>query len=787
MSAESQKYQSNIKSAVTTLYVAGLLVLLLELYYTDYGLIQALNLNWTWLDLRLIKPAWRVLDAVVKVRSIILVLFLPILLFPTTKSPDKNLFLQIGIALIGAILFYLAGFWVLLPPPNYVGQVLNMGVSLGAAVIVIRQLFYFARYFSGVTASLDENTRYADGFKQMQRLIENKYSVNLGYVYHENLETKNGYINVVNPFRATSVIGTPGSGKTYAILEEYMYQMIHKGFSAVIYDYKDPALSSLAYNYLQSAGSNQAEFVYISFKDLNRTYRCNPLKDIVSSAEALDFATVILTALNKKFEEKKGDFFVESAKNYTALVIYLLGLLKGGRYQSLPHLLSLIGRKSATSFPVIRLIAIFYPDMKTLFGPFEQAFDNEVFEQLSGQLASAQIGLGSIADKELAYVMTEDPEDFSVELHVNSPEKPQVICIGNNPTKDIVYGLANSVYLSRLAKICNVRGTPCLFAVDELPTVFIKGLDNLIATGRSNLIAVLLGFQDDAQMIRDYGNHFADAMIKTIGNTFSGAVVRETAKKLSESFGEKKVKKVSKTVSQDGAVSTNINEVKERRIPQDTIEELSQGTFVGRVCDEFDTPFDEKVFHGSIQVDRSHKEKPYEIPKLRNHSDEEFDSVCRRNLIRIQTETTNLLSQVQEIANDYLLLRKMTQPDAKTDQNLFSFIEDPDNEENHIHLFVWLELVYKIIDDLELLELRNDTLTFDEKFDLLLLDVFEGDITGQNLIRQYRQDMHLMDYESVKKAIEQVERQMTTVAEQYSPFGESVAATVPQKSTYNQR
>lgn len=778
MSADFQKAQSNIKSAVAVLYLFGFLVLLFELYYTNYALIKTFHLNWGWLDTKLANPKWMVLDIGFKVRTIILLLFIPILFSPTPKSLDKNIFLQICKLTIAIAVFYIADFFSQLSPPNYVGQLLNILASVVSATLIIRLLFYFARYFNKVTASLDENTKNADGFHQMQTLIENSYSVNLRYLYQEELKQKEGYINIVNPFRATSIIGTPGSGKTYAILEEYMYQMIMKGFSAVIYDYKDPALSKLAYNNLRKyqelhPDKNSSDYVYISFKDLNRTNRCNPLKNIVSSAEALDFATVILTALNKKFEEKKGDFFVESAKNYTALVIYLLGLLKNGRYQSLPHLLSLISRKSATSFPVIRLITVFYPDMRALFGPFEQAFDNKVFEQLSGQLASAQIGLGSIADKELAYVMTEDPDDFSVELHVNSLEHPQIVCIGNNPTKDIVYGLANSVYLSRLAKICNKKETPCLFAVDELPTVFIKGLDNLIATGRSNLIAVLLGFQDDAQLIRDYGCHFADAMIKTIGNIFSGAVVRETAKKLSESFGEKKVKKISKTIAQDGSVSTNINEVKERKIPQDTIEEMSQGTFVGRACDEFDTPFPNKVFYGSIQVDRTHKATPHEIPLLRNHSEQESEAICHRNLIRIQTEITNLLSEVQEIANDYLVLRDITGPESESPKRLIEFINDPENEDNYIHLYLWLELAYKIIDDLDSLELRNDTLTFEEKFDLLLLDVYEGDITGQNLIKRSRRNMNIMNSDSVKNAINLLENGKSTLDNHYTPFGES--------------
>lgn len=768
--ADTQKYQNNIKSAVVVLFVFGIILLMLQLYYSNYSFFTAIHCTWDWLDSRFTNPSWQGLNNNVKIRTIALFFFAPILLTQTTKAPDKNLGLMLLYLTVAIALLYLVP-WLPYILPIYVGQALNVVITLASATVIIRNLYYFARYFNHVNASIDENAKYSDGFEQMQELIQNPYSVNLRYQYREGFQTRNGFINVVNPFRATSVIGTPGSGKTYAILEEYMYQMIQKGFSAVIYDYKDPALSLLAYNYYRESIDNrrtnpQTEFVYISFKDLNKTNRCNPLKNIVSSAEALDFATVILTALNRKFEEKKGDFFVESAKNYTALSIYLLGLVHNGEYQSLPHLLSLIGRKSSTAFPVIRLIALFYPDMKTLFGPFEQAFENQALEQLSGQLASAQIGLGAIADKELAYVMTEDPEDFSVELHVNSFETPQIICIGNNPVKDTVYGLANSVYLSRLAKICNTKGTPCLFAVDELPTVFIQGLANLIATGRSNKVATLLGFQDDAQMIRDYGSHFADAMIKTIGNTFSGAVLRETAKKLSDSFGEKKVKKVSKTVSQDGTVSTTINEVREKKIPQETIEELSQGSFVGRVCDEFDTPFSHKVFHGSIQVDKAHKATPLQIPQLRDHTPEEFNAICQRNLIRVQSDISRLLLSIQEISNDYMKLRDMSGENAP----IRIFIQDPDDPSTHVHLYTWLELAYSILDSLSNLELKNDTLEFDEKFDLLLLDVYDGPIDQQDTIQQYRRDLNVMTYHAVRQALADIELQGNTVESQYNPF-----------------
>jgi hypothetical protein len=626
---------------------------------------------------------------------------------------------------------------------------------------------------------LDENETNASGFEQNEKLIELQNSINLKYSFIHKNKKHIGWINVLNPFRATSIVGTPGSGKTYAVLEEYMRQLTFKGFSGVFYDYKDPALSRQAYNYLMQYAEGTKnktipEFAYISFIDLNRTKRCNPLNGIDTSAEAVDFATVILTALNKKFAEQQGEFFVESAKTFTALAIYFLGIVHNGRFQSLPHLLSLVGRKADIVFPAFKLVSIFYPDMQMLFNPFSEAFDKNVIEQLQGQLASAQIGLGTMSDKELAWIMTEDEEhpEWNVDLDINSITHPKILCIGNASGKDIILGLACSVYLSRIAKIINKKGTPVQFFVDELPTVYIKGLDTLISTARSNKVAVVLGFQDLSQLTRDYGEKIAKVVWGTVANIFSGGVKGDSAKKLAESFGEKKVLKISKTVNSDGNVTINYQEAKEKKIPADVIEELDQGEFVGRVAGEFGYKIKNKVFYGEININPDYKKMPLEIPLLRNLTKPEQDEMTLRNLIKITNEISEMLSKVNDLAEDYNKLKAYTYKAKKKEQEqaicLETFIENPDDAEAQKHFYLWIEQAYLIIVNLRILMLKNDILSFEEKFELLLRDVYVTTSTNLQLVQEYRRRLNVETLEQVQAVNKSVYEQEIEVAEPLS-------------------
>ncbi len=138
--------------------------------------------------------------------------------------------------------------------------------------------------------------------------------------------------------------------------------------------------------------------------------------------------------------------------------------------------------------------------------------------------------------------------------------------------------------------------------IDELPTIYFRGLDNLIATARSNKVAVCLGFQDFSQLTRDYGDKESKVIQNTVGNVFSGQVVGETAKTLSERFGKVLQQRQSMTINRNDK-STSISTQLDSLIPASKISNLTQGMFVGAVSDNFDERIEQKIFHAEIVVD----------------------------------------------------------------------------------------------------------------------------------------------------------------------------------------
>lgn len=124
-------------------------------------------------------------------------------------------------------------------------------------------------------------------------------------------------------------------------------------------------------------------------------------------------------------------------------------------------------------------------------------------------------------------------------LDINNPKEPKILCVGNNPDRQNIYSATLGLYNSRIVKLINKKGQlKSSVIIDELPTIYFRGLDNLIATARSNKVAVCLGFQDYSQLIRDYGDKESKVIQNTVGNIFSGQVVGETARSLSERFGK---------------------------------------------------------------------------------------------------------------------------------------------------------------------------------------------------------------------------------------------------------
>ena len=439
-----------------------------------------------------------------------------------------------------------------------------------------------------------------ESFKQETRLMVNKRSVNLPTEFYYRKKWNKGWINVINPFRATMVLGTPGSGKSFAVINQYIKQMIDKGFAMYLYDYKFPDLTKIAYNHLRLHHGGYdvvPKFYVINFDDPAKSHRCNPLdpRFMTDISDAYEAAYIIMMNLNKTWVQKQGEFFVESPINLLAAVIWFLKIYEDGKYCTFPHAIELLCAPYTEVFPIL----MDYPELANYVTPFKNAQEAGAQEQLQGQIASAQIPLSRIISPALYWVMT----GSDLTLDVNNPKEPKILCVGNNPDRQNIYSAALGLYNSRIIKLMNKKHQlRSAVIVDELPTIFFKGLDNLIATARSNEVAVVLGFQDFTQLNRDYGDKESKAIQNTIGNVFSGQVVAETAKTLSERFGKVLQKRESLSINRQDT-SMSISTQLDSLIPASKISTLSQGMFVGAVTDDFGQEIKQKIFHCKIKVD----------------------------------------------------------------------------------------------------------------------------------------------------------------------------------------
>lgn len=500
---------------------------------------------------------------------------------------------------IGFVLFFL-NWWLLALPIGVVGaaSLYIFTVSVGYICLLMAGV-WMSRLLKNNLMDDVFNTEN-ESFMQETRLMENEYSVNLPTRFYYKKKWNNGWINVVNPFRASMVLGTPGSGKSFAIVNNYIKQQIEKGFAMYIYDYKFPDLSEIAYNHLRThldAYKVQPQFFVINFDDPRKSHRCNPinLAFMTDISDAYESAYTIMLNLNRSWIQKQGDFFVESPIILLAAIIWYLKIYENGKYCTFPHAIEFLNRPYAQIFPILTS----YDELANYLSPFMDAWEGGAQDQLQGQIASAKIPLSRMISPALYWVMTGD--DFS--LDINNPNEPKVLVVGNNPDRQNIYSAALGLYNSRIVKLINKKHQlKSSVIIDELPTIYFRGLDNLIATARSNKVAVCLGFQDFSQLTRDYGDKESKVIQNTVGNVFSGQVVGETAKTLSERFGKVLQQRQSMTINRNDK-STSISTQMDSLIPASKISNLTQGMFVGAVSDNFDERIDQKIFHAEIVVD----------------------------------------------------------------------------------------------------------------------------------------------------------------------------------------
>ena len=571
---------------------------------------------------------------------------------------EKITWPKIWAVLFAGFVFFFLNWWLLALP---IGKI-------GAASLYIFTLSvgYICLLMGGVWMSrLLKNNLMDDvfnteneSFMQETRLMENEYSVNLPTRFYYKKRWNKGWINVVNPFRASMVLGTPGSGKSYAIVNNYIKQQIRKGFAMYIYDYKFPDLSEIAYNHLLrhlDAYKVKPQFYVINFDDPRKSHRCNPINPafMTDISDAYESAYTIMLNLNRSWIQKQGDFFVESPIILLAAIIWFLKIYENGKYCTFPHAIEFLNRPYAQIFPILTS----YDELANYLSPFMDAWEGGAQDQLQGQIASAKIPLSRMISPALYWVMTGD--DFS--LDINNPNEPKVLVVGNNPDRQNIYSAALGLYNSRIVKLINKKKQlKSSVIIDELPTIYFRGLDNLIATARSNKVAVCLGFQDFSQLTRDYGDKESKVIQNTVGNVFSGQVVGETAKTLSERFGKVLQQRQSMTINRNDK-STSISTQMDSLIPASKISNLTQGMFVGAVSDNFDERIDQKIFHAEIVVDStkiSAEMKVYQpIPIIADFINEDgsdnLKETIEANYRKVKQEIFLLVdSEIERIKND---------------------------------------------------------------------------------------------------------------------------------------
>jgi len=609
-------------------------ILIIHFYLCCYPAFQELKLTHQIVDHILLPLSKMVIFKTVLIAKLIALLLLIVSLIGSKGKRDEKIRSKtiLTYCFTGLLLYFISGLFLALP----------FSAKIIAALYIAVTAFGYLLFMTGggllfrmlkLKLAGDIFNKENETFPQEERFLENEYSINLPAKYQLKGKERDSWINIINPFRGTLVGGSPGAGKSYFVIRHIITQHIKKGFSMLIYDFKYDDLSRIAYNALRQHGGRS--FYVINFEKV--MHRSNPLEPdtMTDITDAIESSRTVMLGLNREWIKKQGDFFVESPINFVTALMWFLKKYQGGKYCTLPHVIELSLVEYKYLFEVLQT----EPEIEVLINPFISAWKNEAYEQLEGQIASAKISLARLSSPQLYYVLSGN--DFS--LDINNPDDPKVVCLANNPQKSQTYGAVLSLYINRINKLVNRKHQQkCSMIFDEFPTIYFNGIDNLIATARSNKVAVTLAVQDYSQLKKDYGREQAEVIMNIVGNIVCGQVTGDTAKQLSERFG--KINQVKESVSIN-AMDTSISRSTQLdyAIPASKIAGLSSGEFVGMVADDPASKIELKTFHCEIQNDHAAiqvEEKDYKvIPGARNISPTEI----QMNYQRIREDIKTLI------------------------------------------------------------------------------------------------------------------------------------------------
>ncbi len=644
--SQTGENEQGLRKIVDLTRFASIFILLLHFYYYCYTAFKQWEFRSTITDRLMANIMHTGLFSSLYISKFIAIGLLVISLLGAQGKKDEKISWKAVAAylLIGFMLFFSSGMLFSL---NYSLQniaIVYMVVTSIGFLLILAGGNLLSRLIR-LNLSNDVFNSLNETFPQEERLLTNEYAINLPARYNLKGRIRKSWINIISPFRGLLVIGSPGAGKSWFVIQHVIKQHIEKGFAMFVYDFKYDDLSKIVYNWLQQNKHNypvKPSFYVINFDNLSISHRCNPLdpntmNDITDATES---ARTILLGLNREWINKQGDFFVESPINFVTAIIWFLRKYEDGKYCTLPHVIELMQSDYDELFPVLNT----QPEIEVLVNPFITAYQNDAMEQLEGQVASAKIGMARLASPQLYWVLSGN--DFT--LDINNPKHPKIVCVGNNPEKQQIYGAVLSLYISRLIRQVNRKGMlKCSLVFDEFPTIYFNNMDSLIATARSNKVATTLAMQDFSQLKKDYGKEQADVIVNITGNIISGQVMGETSKLLSERFGKIMQDRQSVSVNR---LDTSISHSKQldSAIPASKIAALSSGEFVGLVADNPDEKIKLKMFHAEIinDADKLNDEmrRYKDIPVVSNV----FQQQVLDNYYQVKMEVKRLIGEEVE-------------------------------------------------------------------------------------------------------------------------------------------
>ncbi len=520
------------------------------------------------------------------------------------KNNQLDMRVTVGLVVAGLLLFFLSAAiyrewrtWDMPEEKAAWGEIYYALATLAGYILLLAAGKRFSRHMPSSFRDRDPFGKKQAGFPQERRRRESPFSLHFParYIY-QGKEIKS-WINIINPRRGVLILGSPGSGKSWFVIEPCIRQLSEKGMAMFIYDYKYDTLTRLAYNLFHQNRKkypNGAAFYTVNFTDLSRSHRCNLLDPagLQWISDAFGVSRTLLYSLNKTWIHKQGEFFVESPINFLAALIWFLRKYQNGRYCTLPHVIELAQVEYEKLFSVLSL----EPEIRGLINPFVEAYRDNVMDMLDSQVSSARIPLARLASPDLYYILTGD--DCS--LDINDPLAPKIFCLAGDPARQEALAPVLSLYIDQINKRVNRVGRyPCALVCDEFATVRAYSTLATLATARSNDIILILAIQDINQLRTHYSRDEADMILNIAGNIFCGQVSGETAQRISQRFPKVLQEQESFSTNSEDTSVTFSQQWRDTITPA-TIANLSSGEFVGVVADDPGQTVEYKTFHARL-------------------------------------------------------------------------------------------------------------------------------------------------------------------------------------------